>query len=285
MTSAPRRPRPRYDPAVTTTALKLLLTPALIAVATVIARRCGPAIGGTVAGLPLTSTPVSIVLVLEQGTAFAATAALGTVLGLVSQAALCVAYAWTARRTRWPASVAAGVLAFLAATVVLQPLRVSPAVAFVAVCVVLFAAASVMPARAAPTSAGRPPWWDLPGRMAVATGIVLVLTTSAPVIGARWTGLLSPFPVFALVLGAFTHRTQGAAAAADLLRGIVLGSLAHATMFALVAGMLVSRGAVWTYSVAAVAALVVNGVAIARAPRQRPAAPDSGHSAQQEGMP
>ena len=61
-------------------------------------------------------------------------------------------------------------------------------------------------------------------RMLVATTIVVGLTTIAATVGPRWTGLLSPFPVFALVLGAFTHRTQGAGAAAHLLRGVVLGS-------------------------------------------------------------
>jgi hypothetical protein len=80
------------------TLLKILLTPALVAVTTLLARRWGPGIGGTMAGLPLTSTPVSIFLALEQGPMFAATAAFGTLLGLLSQAALCLAYSWSARR-------------------------------------------------------------------------------------------------------------------------------------------------------------------------------------------
>ena len=46
------------------TLLKILLTPALIAVATLLARRWGPGVGGTLAGLPLTSTPVSIFLAI-----------------------------------------------------------------------------------------------------------------------------------------------------------------------------------------------------------------------------
>ena len=50
--------------------------------------------------------------------------------------------------------------------------------------------------------------------MAVATLMVLGLTAAAAWLGPIWTGLLSPFPVFALVLGAFTHRAEGPAAAA-----------------------------------------------------------------------
>ena len=78
--------------------LKLLITPAFIAGATLLARRWGPGAGGTIAGLPLTSAPVSVFLALEQGPAFAAAAAGGTLLGLLSQAALCWTYGAVARR-------------------------------------------------------------------------------------------------------------------------------------------------------------------------------------------
>jgi len=73
---------------------------------------------------------------------------------------------------------------------------------------------------------------------------------------------LSPFPVFALVLGVFTHRTEGAGAAGHLLRGVVLGSLAHATMFVVVASLLIPYGLVSTYAWASVSAVAVNGLAL-----------------------
>jgi len=49
-------------------ALKLVLTPALIAIATLAGRRFGPSISGWLVGLPFTSGPVSLFLALEQGT-------------------------------------------------------------------------------------------------------------------------------------------------------------------------------------------------------------------------
>jgi hypothetical protein len=102
------------------TLLKILLTPALVVVATLLARRWGPGVGGTIAGLPLTSTPVSIFLALEQGPMFAATAALGTLLGLLSQAALFLAYSWSARRAAWWTSTAVGVSVFLVTTLLVE---------------------------------------------------------------------------------------------------------------------------------------------------------------------
>src|SRR5437667_2007144 len=103
-----------------TLALKLVLTPALIAIATLAGRRFGPSIGGWLVGLPFTSGPVSLFLALEQGTSFAATAAAGSIGGVSAAAVFAVAYATTARRFRWPAALAVASLAFAAAVVVLR---------------------------------------------------------------------------------------------------------------------------------------------------------------------
>jgi hypothetical protein len=243
--------------------VKLVLTPGLIAVATLLERRWGPGVGGTIAGLPLTSAPVSVFLAVEQGPGFAAAAAAATMLGLLSQGALCLAYSWTAWRAPWWMSGGAGVAAFLGVTVLLERVSVSVWPAFALVCGLLVLTAAVIPARGGTVGPARKPRWDLPVRMLVATVIVLGLTTTATTVGATWTGLLSPFPVFALVLGVFSHRAQGPSAAARLLRGVVLGSLAHATMFVLVASLLPGHGLGWTYGCASLSALAVNGLALA----------------------
>ena len=52
-----------------------------MAAATWAARRWGPAVGGWIVGLPLTSGPIAFFLALEHGPAFAARAALSTILG------------------------------------------------------------------------------------------------------------------------------------------------------------------------------------------------------------
>src|SRR2546427_263134 len=122
-------------------------------------------------------------------------------------------------------------------------------------------AAGIRPSAPA-RDAWRPPRWDLAFRMLAATAMVVVLTALAPRLGPTWTGLLSPFPVFALVLGVFTDRSEGPGAAARLLRGVVLGSLAHATLFALIASLLVPYGPVRAYLWASLGALSVNGLAL-----------------------
>ncbi|MBP8242711.1 MAG: hypothetical protein KAX36_10045, partial [Thermoflexales bacterium] len=97
---------------------KLITTPIVMALATWISRRLGVGVGGWIAGLPVTSGPVSIFLALQHSPQFAADAALGTMSGSASASVFCVIYAFVARRARWPAALALGLLGFLGMTLV-----------------------------------------------------------------------------------------------------------------------------------------------------------------------
>jgi len=247
--------------------LKLVVTPLLIAAATLVARRWGPGVGGWLAGLPLTSAPVSVFLALEQGPEFAAGAAVGTLFGLTALAAFCLAYGRTARRAGWAGSAAAGLGAFAACLVVLSVAPASLVAAFALVCVALTLAAALLPSTAAGAGGVKPAAWDVPFRMAVATAVVLLLTAAARHLGPALSGLLSPVPVFLLVMAAFTQRSEGTAACVRVLRGGVIGSFAFATFF-LVVGVLLGRvGLGATYALASLAALAVNAATLGVAGR------------------
>jgi len=128
--------------------LKLVVTPVLVAVATLVARRWGPGVGGWLAGFPLTSAPVSIFLALEQGPAFAAGAAVGTLLGLAALAVCCLVYGRVARHMGWMGSTAAGLGAFVASIALLSRITESLVAAFLLVCATLVVAALALPATA-----------------------------------------------------------------------------------------------------------------------------------------
>src|SRR5437660_12361221 len=80
---------------------KLILTPVLIVTISIVARRWGPKTGGLLAGLPLTSAPISVFLAVEQGRDFAARAAAGTLSGVAAVAVFCLAYAFGTKRWSW----------------------------------------------------------------------------------------------------------------------------------------------------------------------------------------
>ena len=206
---------------MTLLAVKLLLTPALIGGASLVAQRWGPAVGGWLIALPLTSGPVILYLALDQGTAFAATAAEGALAGAMAVGAFAVAYARTAGRG-WQVAVAIGVGAFGAVSIAVQPVFGLPFAALVGlVAVVLVLLVRLMP----PASPEGPPialpWWNIPARMATATVLVLAITAAAPLLGPEPTGVLATFPVFVSVLVVFIQDREGPGAAINLLRGLL----------------------------------------------------------------
>jgi hypothetical protein len=79
--------------------LKVVATAALIAAATLAGPRWGDRLSGWLVGLPLTSGPVVFFLAIEQGSGFAARAALAVLLGTMSQAAFALVYVRMAVRS------------------------------------------------------------------------------------------------------------------------------------------------------------------------------------------
>lgn len=261
--------------------LKVVLTPALIAAASLAGRRWGPAVSGWLVGLPLTSGPVVFFLALEHGTSFAAAAAVGTLAGTISQAAFCMVYARLALRGPWPFALLGGCAAFLAVTAALIRVRLPAVVFFALALAALVAALILLPhirhERAVPAVArageSAPPWWDLPARIVVATAFVLALTEASAALGAHVTGLLAPFPVYASVLAVFAQRQRGPAAAASVLRGLIYGLFGFAGFMLTLAELLPRLGTAGAFAAAVVVALACQGVSlwvIQRAAATRP---------------
>ena len=244
--------------------LKLVVTPALIGAATLAGRRWGQSIGGWLVGLPLTTGPVAFFIALDHGEHFAASAALGSLAGAAAEAAFCVAYARLARRAGWPLCLLAGTAAFAAVGVLLQGLALGPWSLLLLGVGALALALSLMPPPAAALPPVRAPRGDLAARMVLATVVVLVLTTLAPRLGARLSGLLATYPLFAVILTAFAHRLDGAAAAVSVLRGLLFGLFSFATFCFVLGVCFVRLATAGAFAAAIVVALLVQGIALWR---------------------
>lgn len=257
--------------------LKVVLTPALIGMASLAGRRFGPAVGGWLVGFPLTSAPVALFLTLGHGPAFAAAAAAGTMAGTVSQAAFCVVYSWLARRHRWPLPLAASSVTFAVSTAALGLVRLTPLPLFAIVVTALAVALYLMPGggrapstvRPSPAGAVAPPGWDLPARMVVATVFVVLLTGMAPALGPQLTGLLAPFPLYGAVLAVFAHALEGPGPAIAVLRGMLTGLFGFASFFLVLATCLEDWGLVAGFAAAIALTLAVQGFALWTLKRRR----------------
>jgi hypothetical protein len=241
---------------------KLILSPLLIGAVSLLGRRWGPAISGWLIGLPLTSGPVVLFLALDQGTAFATTAAQGIMPGIISVGIFCLIYSRLARHWGWLPTMLAGWLVVLGSTAVLSQVAVPAVVGFLAVVVALTTILRLLPESNGAALVSTPPRWEIPLRMVVATAFVLAVTGLAQLLGPHLSGLLAPFPIFATILSVFTHHGQGAAAAGRLLRGVVLGSFSFAGFFLVVAALLQPAGIGVTFLCASLVALAIQGASL-----------------------
>jgi hypothetical protein len=248
---------------VSVLAAKILLAPTFVIGASLAARRYGARIGGLVGGLPVVAGPILLVFALSHGRSFAADAAAGTLLGIVSLLGFIVVYARLAGRVRWLSSLISGWVAFFAMTVVLSTVSIGTDPALVVVLVAVALTLLVLPrVRGEHLSAVSLPTWDLPLRGLSALALVLALTALAGQLGAKLSGLLAPFPVIASVLAVFTHTQHGEQDLLQIMRGFVVGLVAYALFCFALAMSLRSLGITESFLLAAAAALATQAVAV-----------------------
>ncbi len=251
-------------------AAKILLAPTFVIAASLVARRYGARIGGLVGGLPVVAGPILLVFALDHGAAFAAGAAAGTLLGLVSLLAFILVYTHLASRMRWAGSLFLGWGAFFVMTAALSTTTVSAGPALAVVLVAIGATLLVLPrARRGQQTAVELPAWDLPLRALSAVALVLALTAVAGQLGAKLSGLLAPFPVIASVLAVFTHAQYGEQDLLRIMRGFVLGLVAYALFCFVLAVSLEALGIAESFLLATLAALTTQAVALTVTWRRR----------------
>ena len=243
--------------------LKLVMTPLIIAAATMVSRRWGERIGGLMIGLPLTSGPVSIFFAVEQGPKFAAGAALGAILGLVPVAVFCAGYVKTSQRFPWYLASAFSIGMYLLAVWGVSWLTPGLGWEIFLVPAVLIVASLWMGKIEAGGKQVTAPWWDLPVRMVIATALLILITTGAGLLGPKWGGLLSPFPVFTFVMATFSHSQGGPGAAWRLIRGVLAGLFSYTAFFVVVALLVADTNLFVVYSLATLIALGINGLSLA----------------------
>ena len=101
-------------------------------------------------------------------------------------------------------------------------------------------------------------------RMVVATGLVIVITSAAPLLGPQLSGLLTTYPVYAGVLAVFAHAQRGGAAAAQVVRGLCYGIIAFATFFLAIGALVDRAGILPAFAAAAAGAILVQTLTLTR---------------------
>ena len=228
---------PQYYPLL---ALKLTIVPLLIAAITFAGHRWGPAVSGWLAGLPVVAGPMLYFIAVENGPAFAATAAVGTLAGVAGAVAFTVVYAWVATRVAWPTSFGCGLVAYFSVVALLNLLAPSLALAALVSAGSLLAGPHLFPRTSATAAIVVSSYAEVACRMLAGAALVVLVTHFAANLGPDLTGLFAVFPVITSVLAVFSHRLSGYECTVALLRGVLFGLIALAA-FCLALALLMPR--------------------------------------------
>ena len=237
--------------------LQFVVAPGLVGASTLAARRWGLGLGGLVSAFPAIVGPLLLIAAHEHGTAFAARAASGTLLGLVALSGFALAYGRTSLHAGWRTSLAAGWVTAAGIATLLTAIDARPLAALAAATLSLVAAYRLLPSGAAPLAAPPAPRWDLPVRMGLTAVLVVSLAAAASRLGPVVGGLLAALPVLASVLAVFAHAQQGGAAGCALLRGMLSGMAGFVVFCVLVAVLVDRAGIPATFTTAGLAAVAV----------------------------
>ncbi|WP_374568274.1 hypothetical protein [Ideonella sp.] len=237
---------------------KLISAPLLLLAATLAVRRWGESVGGFLVGLPLTSGPISLFLALDHGAPFAQQASSGSLIATGAQAVFCVAYCQLAA-FGWPAALVGGTAAFSVVAALLRWMAPAPTALAIVALATMGLALRLMPKTQTRAATVHLPWWDLPARMALIVCLVAALTFVAPRLGPSLSGVLASFPLIGTILAIFAHRSVGAPAAQQVLRGMTAGLYGFVAFFFVLSQALERTGLPAAYGFAVLSALLTQG--------------------------
>jgi hypothetical protein len=247
-------------------ALRFLLAPVLVGIASLAARRYGERVGGWIAALPFVAGPLLFIVAMDQGEVFAAQAATTAISGIVALAVFALVYSRTCRHLPWWGSLLVGWAAYMLSAALLRPWNGPVWARLVATLASLWICQRLLPG-VVPDGSPTPPWkYDLPTRMMAAASLVATVAGLAHAMGPAWSGLLAPFPVATTILVVFAHIQKGPASVARLLRGF-LPALSGLAIFFAVLSLSLQHGIVVGFCLALLAALAVQGANLVLATR------------------
>jgi hypothetical protein len=244
--------------------LKLTLIPLFLALISLAGKRFGPSFAGWLAGLPVVVGPILFLLSLEQGAAFASSAAVSTLASVSTVIAFGVAYAWAARLSAgkygWFVATISGLLVWSVVALMVSQVAFSLGGAALVALASLLIAPALYPPQAVIHAASPLPVTELLARMAAGIALTLLVTGAARTLGPAWSGIAALAPLLSPILAIFIHRRSGSAHAIALFRGLVRGLYALATFCFVVSWLLVEQGIAQAFGLAIAAALTVQGM-------------------------
>lgn len=218
------------------TLIKVVVSILVVVLLSLIAEWAGPRIAGIASGYPLGAAISLCFIGIENGTTFAASSALYTAAGLAATVAFVVGYMLGIRLAghcnRWAAlafSILLGLAAYGMAAATLSSISVNwisaPMIAIVFILLAGWGFRGIPDVKIRQRI--RLGYWVAFIRAGFAAVVIVVITTLAEVIGSRWAGIFSAFPITMLPLLAIIQATYRPEHVSAIIKNVPrgLGSL------------------------------------------------------------
>lgn len=210
---------------------KLALVGALVLLSSLVARRFGHALGGTIAGMPMIAGPIIGFVLWQQPLEQVRSIVLATLVCLPAAMVHMASFAWGAMRWRWPEALLVSNLGFFAAGALLSSGdRPVGLVLLMALVSPGLAVASLPRLRTVPAAVAIPRV-ELVCRVLAAAAMAWALVRGAGHLPPTLSGLLLALPVAGNVLPCFTLPRHGPAATVALVAGFMRGVYGFVAFF------------------------------------------------------
>ncbi len=203
---------------------KMAVTAAFVLIATIVAQRSGPLLGGLIATLPISTGPAYVFLARDHPASVIAGGALASLAINCANVIFALTYALLAQKRSLPASLGGAFAIWLVLAISVYEVHWSFAAALIANVVVFGAALPLArPLRLTKMPPFRPRWSDLALRAAMTAALVGLVVSLSPHIGPAGSGILAVFPVVLMSIMPILHGRVGGPASAAVLANAVLG--------------------------------------------------------------
>lgn len=242
--------------------IKILLMPTLIAGVTLAVRKWGEGIGGFIGGFPWVAGPVSFFIALEQGPDFVVASTPSAMMGVIGTYSFALIYTVAAKKVSWFFAMMLGYMAFFMVAFLTLGREVSIYLSIPVCFIVLTGILYIFPKPKGYADFKKQPYYDIPLRMLVATCFVVGVTQALDLLGPKWSGILTPFPIMTSTLAIFTHAQQGSDATSRIMYGLLLTGYGFAFFLGGVAFLVPIMPIGWAYTILTVGAMCINGMMI-----------------------
>jgi uncharacterized membrane protein (GlpM family) len=239
---------------------KAMLTTVTVALVLLVAQTMGRRLAGMLAGLPVITAPALLWIAAEQGAAFAARSAVGSIAACGLMAVFALTYERLSRRFGAAISLAGslavgGLAAMPMALLAGHPVRAIVLTGTICTLVVL-----LLPRASAQAGQARRMRGEIALTAVAAGGISVLVSLCARELGPYWSGLLAALPIISATALVTQHLTASHAEIERFLRGYVAGLIGKAAFALAFAAVVVQVG-----GALAVAAALAIGVAVTAA--------------------